>query len=183
MPIEDRAESECLEAQTSIVVSVSQGAWSEAHGEIENDCVSAATAALVCGLADMGCALPGAEISIVLADDSRVHDLNRRHRGRDLATDILSFPSMTREQLIAGHNPVLGAPVLLGDIVLAFETVRKNAGEQGKTLHEHVSHLIVHGVLHLLGFDHDTRGTALVMEGLERTVLRQLEIGDPYVVE
>lgn len=183
MQVDDSAESDCLDARANIVVSISHPAWSEALKGIETDCARAAEAALECGLRHMECALPAAEVSIVLADDSQVHDLNLRHRGRDSATDVLSFPSMTPAQLAAGGDSTLASPVLLGDIVLAFETVQKAAGEQGKSLHAHVSHLIAHGVLHLLGFDHDTQDAAAKMERLECAALRDLGIEDPYVVE
>lgn len=189
MQVEDNVESDRLDAQSEvpenpeIVVSTPHHAWAEALGEIEADCVKAARAALACGLSEIGCALPSVEISIVLADDVHVRDLNRQHRGRDAATDVLSFPAMTAEQIIAQRDPAINSPVLLGDIVLAFETVGKNAGEQGKSLHDHVCHLVAHGVLHLLGFDHDCDDGAARMEGLERTALGQLGIGDPYVIE
>lgn len=183
MQVEDSAESDCLDAQANIVISISHPAWSVALGGVEADCARAAEAALACGLKHMACVLLAAEISIVLADDSRVRDLNLTHRDRDSATDVLSFPSMTPAQLAAGGDSAPTSPVLLGDIVLAFETVQKAARDQGKTLHAHVSHLVIHGVLHLLGFDHDTQAAAAQMERLECAILRQLDIGDPYVVE
>jgi probable rRNA maturation factor len=109
-----------------------------------------------------------AELSLVLADDATVHALNARWRKQDKPTNVLSFPG--------------GDPVLLGDVVLAFETVRREAVEQGKTLGDHLSHLVVHGVLHLLGFDHRKRREAEAMETLERRVLAGLGIADPYVL-
>lgn len=107
-----------------------------------------------------------AEISIVLADDAAVHELNRRWRGRDAPTNVLSFAS--------GERP------LLGDVMLAYETVAREAAEQGKTLADHLAHLVTHGVLHLLGFDHEAPDEAEAMEALERRVLAGIGVADPY---
>lgn len=109
------------------------------------------------------------EISIVLADDAAVHALNRRWRGRDAPTNVLSFASDERP--------------LLGDVVLAYETVAREAADQDKSLSDHLAHLVVHGVLHLLGFDHETgEDEAEEMEALERHILAGLNIADPYRV-
>jgi len=110
----------------------------------------------------------GAELSLVLADDASVRRLNRKWRKRDRATNVLSFPG--------------GDPVMLGDVILAFETVRREAAEQGKAIGDHLSHLVVHGVLHLLGHDHQNACDAEKMEGLERRVLAGLGIADPYAI-
>lgn len=116
-----------------------------------------------------------AELSLVLADDRLVRRLNRAWRGRDRATNVLSFA--------ADAHAVRGAPVLLGDVVLAFETVRREAAEQGKALSDHLSHLVAHGVLHLVGFDHEDDAEAERMENLERRILAGLGIADPYRAE
>lgn len=110
----------------------------------------------------------GAELSLVLADDAALRALNARWRQQDKPTNVLSFPA--------------GDSVLLGDVVLAFETVRREASEQGKSLADHMSHLVVHGVLHLLGHDHERPRDADVMESLERQVLAGLGIADPYAI-
>jgi probable rRNA maturation factor len=123
--------------------------------------------------------LARAEVGVLLADDATVRRLNAEHRGEDHATNVLSFP--TFEHLLEeapGHLPP--GPVPLGDIVLALETVRAEAAAQGKPLLDHVSHLLVHGWLHLLGYDHQTAEDATRMEGLEREILEQLGIPDPY---
>jgi len=106
------------------------------------------------------------ELSVTLADDAAVHALNRRWRGRDAPTNVLSFAS--------GERP------LLGDVVLAYETVAREAAEQGKSLADHLAHLVTHGVLHLLGFDHEVEHEAEAMEALERRVLAGIGIADPY---
>jgi probable rRNA maturation factor len=109
------------------------------------------------------------QVSLVLTDDREMRDLNRTWRGKDSPTNVLSFPS--------GE---IGASGFLGDVVLAHETTRKEAAEQNIALQDHVSHLVVHGVLHLLGFDHTEDDAAERMEDLERTALAALGIGDPY---
>ena len=106
------------------------------------------------------------ELSVTLADDATVHALNRRWRGRDAPTNVLSFAS--------GERP------LLGDVVLAYETVAREAAEQGKNLADHLAHLVTHGVLHLLGFDHEAPHEADEMEALERRALAGIGVADPY---
>jgi probable rRNA maturation factor len=111
------------------------------------------------------------EVSILLTDDAEQRELNRQWRGIDTPTNVLSFP---------GFEP--GTPVfgLLGDITLARETVTREAAEQGKTLADHFGHLVVHGFLHILGYDHVAESEALAMERLETQILRTLGIADPY---
>jgi len=110
------------------------------------------------------------EATIVLTDDTEMRDLNRDWRGKDRPTNVLSFPS--------GDAP--GEPGALGDIVIAYETARKEADEESIALEDHVSHLVVHGVLHLLGFDHLNEDEAGKMEDLERDALASIGIADPY---
>ena len=125
----------------------------------------------------------GLELSLVLADDALMRRLNREWRHKDAPTNVLSFPA----QDFAAGTPatalrveVAGAPLPLGDVVLGFEIVRREATAQGKALADHLAHLVVHGVLHLLGFDHETPADAARMEGLERRVLAGMGIADPY---
>jgi probable rRNA maturation factor len=115
-------------------------------------------------------ALAGADggLTILLADDDAVRDLNARFRGQHASTNVLSFPATPNPE---GH---------LGDIILAFETCLREAGEQSKPLGHHLQHLTVHGVLHLLGHDHIGDDEAGIMEGLERIVLAELGVPDPY---
>jgi probable rRNA maturation factor len=110
------------------------------------------------------------QVALALTGDAEMRTLNRTWRGKDAATNVLSFP--------AGDD--LREPGLLGDVVLAYETTLKEAREQSIALQDHVAHLVVHGVLHLLGFDHATDEDAERMENLERTALASLDIADPY---
>jgi probable rRNA maturation factor len=121
--------------------------------------------------------VPGAaELSLVFSDDDEVRVLNRRWRRRDEPTNVLSFPAGD-----AAGPP--GAPVMLGDVVVAFETVGREAAAQGKPVADHVRHLVAHGVLHLLGHDHEAAGEAARMERLERRVLARFGVPDPYRVQ
>jgi probable rRNA maturation factor len=110
---------------------------------------------------------PGAELSVLFTDDRQMRMLNGRWRNKDAPTNVLSFPA-----------PLPGG--VLGDIVLARETVAAEAAAEGKTIDAHVAHLVLHGFLHLFGFDHGTAAAAARMEATERRVLAALGIPDPY---
>ena len=112
----------------------------------------------------------GTELAIVLTDDSAIRQLNRLWRGIDTATNVLSFPS----------KKTADEPPHLGDIVLAYETIAREAGAEGKSFAHHLAHLAVHGFLHLIGYDHDKDADAETMEQTERKILRRLNIPDPY---
>jgi len=114
----------------------------------------------------------GREVTVLLTDDEAIRALNRRWRGLDRPTNVLSFP--------AGGSFVANASTL-GDIAIAFETTAREAQDAGKPVLDHVAHLAVHGFLHLLGYDHQSDETADAMEGLERTILSRLGVPDPYV--
>lgn len=106
------------------------------------------------------------ELAVALADDALLQQLNRTYRGLDKPTNVLSFAA--------------GEPALLGDIAIAFETTAREAAAAGKRLDDHLSHLVVHGTLHLLGYDHETAEDAAEMEPLEVRALAALGIADPY---
>lgn len=114
-----------------------------------------------------------AELSLVFTDDAAIRTLNAEWRGKDKPTNVLSFPAFQ----VAPGDPL---PPMLGDIVLAYETVAREAGEENKPLENHITHLIIHGLLHLLGYDHETDEEAEEMEALERQALARLAIPDPY---
>ncbi|MFZ3361106.1 MAG: rRNA maturation RNase YbeY [Xanthobacteraceae bacterium] len=114
-----------------------------------------------------------AELAIVLTDDSAIRALNRDWRGIDKATNVLSFPTKNVPARLAAKH--------LGDIVLAFETIAREARSERKALPHHLAHLAVHGFLHLVGYDHEQPKDALKMEHTERRILRDLGIADPYL--
>jgi len=111
------------------------------------------------------------EVSLLLTDDAHQRDLNSQWRGIDSPTNVLSFPD---------GSPLPDGGRLLGDVVLALDTCRREAREQGKSLADHTAHMVVHGVLHLLGFDHEEAEEAAVMESLEVRLLAAMGIADPY---
>lgn len=113
----------------------------------------------------------GGEVSLVLADDAAVQVLNRTWRGIDKPTNVLSFPAPA-----APAGPVR----MLGDIAVAYETLRREAAAEGKSFAHHLAHLVVHGLLHLLGYDHETDSEAEIMERLETAILAELGVSDPY---
>jgi probable rRNA maturation factor len=143
-------------------VEIEDAAWTQALPDAE---------ALVLEAADATLASEGAVgegVTLLLTDDATISDLNRRFRQRDQPTNVLSFP--------APQNPER----FLGDIALAYGVCAREAREQGKPLKHHLQHLVAHGVLHLLGYDHESDAQADEMEGLERAVLAGLGIPDPY---
>lgn len=144
-------------------VDIEDPAWTEALSNAETLVLSAAEATL----ASEGAV--GEGVTLLLTDDLTMADLNRRFRNQDRPTNVLSFP--------APQNPER----FLGDIALAFGVCAREAQEQGKPLAHHLQHLVAHGVLHLLGYDHETDAQAEEMEGLERAVLTGLGIPDPYL--
>jgi len=112
------------------------------------------------------------EASVMLTDDAQIRELNRTWRSKDKPTNVLSFP--------APEQPGLDGPRHLGDIALAYETLVRESEEESKELAHHFAHLIVHGVLHLLGYDHEVEAEADIMEALEVKALATLGIADPY---
>jgi probable rRNA maturation factor len=126
--------------------------------------------------------LAAAEIGVLLGDDRSIRQLNARHRDVDRATNVLAFPllDLDRGRPACGGAPSLPGPVMLGDIALALETVCREAEDAGKPVGDHLRHLVVHGTLHLLGFDHQDDAGARAMEDLERAILADLRVPDPY---
>jgi probable rRNA maturation factor len=162
-------------------VSVTVGAarWRAVLDDAPAVCRQAARAALSRAAAPW---LAGAEVHVLLADDRAIRRLNARHRGIERATNVLAFPllDLAEGRPAAGAAPGAAGPVLLGDIALALETVCAEAAAAGKPVGAHLSHLVVHGALHLLGFDHQDDAGAGRMEDLERAILADLRLPDPY---
>ena len=123
------------------------------------------------------------EISVLACNDARIAALNEDFRGKPRATNVLSWPSDERAAAIDGEMPAPPRPgpdAELGDIAIAHGTCAREAAEAGKSMHDHTIHLLVHGTLHLLGFDHERDRDATLMEGLETEILGKLGIRDPY---
>jgi probable rRNA maturation factor len=129
----------------------------------------------IAAAADSGGASVGGGVSLCLADDAALQALNLRWRGLDKATNVLSFPAPP-----PGRR---GDPATLGDIALAYETLAREAEELGVPLADHYRHLLAHGFLHLIGYDHETDAEAERMEALETKILTRLGVGDPYARE
>ena len=138
-------------------------------------------------LSDQGLDPAAFEVSLLGCDDARIAVLNAEFRGKPAPTNVLSWPAQDLAPEAEGARPDLPEPFLpderesLGDIAIAWETCTREAEEQGKSLHDHVLHLIVHGILHLQGYDHEIgENEARLMEDKERTILAQLGFADPY---
>lgn len=147
------------EPAPAVEIEIASGLWRAAEPAIER---------LALGAVALALEGEARALSLRLADDAEVRRLNAQFRGRDKATNVLSFPA----------PPAF--PADLGDVVLAFETVAREAVEQEKTLADHARHLIVHGILHLRGRDHENEQEAAAMEDEERAILARLGIADPY---
>lgn len=118
-------------------------------------------------------------VSLLFADDAEVHELNREWREKDKPTNVLSFPMLARAELLELRPD--GPPEMLGDIALALETCTREAAEKAIPLGDHTAHLIIHGLLHLAGHDHETSTQdARIMEDMEIKALALIGIGDPY---
>jgi probable rRNA maturation factor len=117
-----------------------------------------------------------AELAVMLTDDAGIRTLNKNWRGQDKPTNVLSFPALQP----TGKPSLDDAPRMLGDIAIAYETTRREADDEQKPFDHHLSHLAVHGFLHLIGYDHEKDGDAEAMENLEREILGLLGIPDPY---
>ena len=148
----------------TIEIAIESARWSELPGA-----EAAVRGAIEAALAD--CGQDNAEVSVALAGDDRIRELNRQWRGKDSATNVLSFP--------AADGPAT-EPRFLGDVILAFETIEREAAAEAKPFAHHVAHLAAHGTLHLLGYDHENDSGAERMERRERDILARIGIPDPY---
>lgn len=148
---------------------VEAGAW-PAEDVLER----LARRAVEAALAETGAsAAQPAELSLVFSDDAGIRELNAGWRGKDKPTNVLSFPAFP----VRPGDPL---PPMLGDIVLAAETIFREADLEEKPFEHHLTHLVIHGFLHLVGYDHETEDEAETMEAIERRALARLAIPDPY---
>lgn len=154
-----------IETAAGIETVIEDARWTEALGDAQ------ALATCCFDAARQGRPELAGEVALLLADDATLSKLNARFRGRDKPTNVLSFPS--------GETP----PGFIGDIALAFETCEKEAAEKSIVLADHAAHLIVHGLLHLAGHDHEEDAEAEVMEALEVDILDAIGVSNPYSSE
>jgi probable rRNA maturation factor len=154
-----------------IFIDVRGALWRDLDFDVAGLCRTAAAQALVSAAVTSG----NPEISVVLANDAFVGELNKTWRNIDAPTNVLAFPCSEGDE-----NATDGAEQLLGDVIIAFETMRREVVEQHLSLQDHFAHLMVHGVLHLLGYDHVDDDDAVIMETMEIEALSQLGIQNPY---
>ncbi|MBM3550997.1 MAG: rRNA maturation RNase YbeY [Alphaproteobacteria bacterium] len=149
-----------------IDVNVAARAWRRVADleDLAKECVRQSLAASGAALAS------NCEVSVTFCDDEAIRELNAEWRGKDQPTNVLSFPT----------PGAIERKPLLGDVIIAYETVAREAEEQGKLLRAHASHMVAHGFLHLIGYDHETAAEAERMEALERKIAMALGFSDPY---
>lgn len=158
-------------------------AWVEVLPSLQDDAETAARLALE----EAGLDPDGWEIGLLACDDQRIAELNAEFRGKETPTNVLSWPAFDLAPESPGGRPQLpertpGIPVQsLGDVAIALQTVRREAAERAMPLKDHVIHLILHGSLHLLGFDHESPEDAETMEGIETRALARIGVADPYL--
>jgi probable rRNA maturation factor len=157
-----------IRREIAIDFAVESGLWQAVDG-VEEIVTAAVRASVRVGKLKHA---PCAELSIVLTDDAGIRKVNAAWRSKDVPTNVLSFP-------LVQPAAVAAAP-MLGDIVLAFETLDREAVLSGRSLADHLTHLTVHGLLHLFGYDHESEAEAAVMEALEIAILAKLRIESPY---
>lgn len=164
-----------------VAANIAGGAWPDADWTAlaETACRAALAETPYAGLIDASFCC---EVSIRLTDDAEVKTLNAQYRGKDKPTNVLSFP-MVQPDLLEGLSNSDDGEVLLGDIVLADGVVAREAAERGIGITDHATHLIVHGLLHLVGYDHAHDAEAEAMEEMERRALGSLGIANPYAGE
>ena len=163
-----RSRASADDTQLEIDILIEAGDW-PARDALE----MVARRAFHAGFAAAGIEPGPTEVSLVFTDDAHIRSLNADWRKKDKATNVLSFPAFP-----VRHRNAL--PPMLGDIVLASETIAGEAMQEGKHFEQHLTHLVIHGLLHLLGYDHETETEANEMEATERRALARLAIPDPY---
>lgn len=159
----------------TIELTIEAGDWGE-EAAVRAEIERAITAATKVGRFDLP---PYAELSVVLTDDAHIRELNRTWRGKDKATNVLSFPAGEQHEAEISDD-YADPPLLLGDIVVARETLVREAEEETKSVANHFTHLLVHGFVHLMGYDHEDDAEAEEMEALEAEILAHLGIANPY---
>ncbi len=159
-----------------IDVSVQEPAWATSHLDLDEVARTAILQTLRMAPLPEEIEDRMVEVSIVLANDDLLQILNREYRGKDKPTNVLSFAQIDADSPVPDDGPY---PV--GDIILSYQTIDREAKEQDKFFKDHYTHMLVHGMLHLLGYDHEEEDDATVMEALEIRILEQLNIQNPYM--
>jgi probable rRNA maturation factor len=161
-------------------VHIEHDGWRARNTDVVSTCQKAVSSAWISGRKALSADHPlfgmpdgPVEVSVVLSSDSVVHRLNLDHRGKDRPTNVLAFPGDL-------NGPAPGAEILIGDVILGLETIEHEAAESNKTLTDHMCHLVIHGVLHLLGYDHASENDAKEMERVEVDSMASLGLQDPY---
>lgn len=166
-----------------VEITIGSAAWSEQMPDVEAIVARAVEAALAVAGGAVLEAFGSAEVevSLFLTDDETVQKLNAQYRGIDAPTNVLSFSVGPGATTPFESSDLCGPPLIaLGDVVLSFDTVARESKSQEKSFSDHTAHLMVHGILHLLGHDHECEEDAAKMEGLEVTILGTLGISNPY---
>lgn len=182
MPGDPAPSGKPTASRLAVEVMAEDERWAEFIPDASALAERAALAAYAAAAADSFDPAPpdAAELTVVLTDDAAVQALNRDYRGKDAPTNVLSFATIDDE---SAPPPPPGEPLFLGDVILARETCLREAEEAGKPAGDHLFHLVVHGVLHCLGFDHEADAEAEEMEALETAILRDHGLPDPYAPE
>lgn len=170
-----------MKKKDHLIIEVEGVSWSKLTG-LQARLQAAARLTLACLPASLIALAPATQASVLLTSDKAVHVLNRDYRGVDKPTNVLSFPQFERPALLKRSKKPFakGEELYAGDIAVAYGTVLKESKAERKEPLDHVTHLVVHGLLHLFGFDHDTDGRAARMEKLERQIMATLGLPDPY---
>lgn len=169
-------------AKKPLVIEVEAAGWKKLKG-LEKRLNSAALLTLSALPETLLPVAAKAQMTLLLTTDKAVQALNRDFRAKDKPTNVLSFPQFERKDLVKiGRLDTGKEGIYVGDIAVAYATVVKEAKAEGKSVVDHLTHLLIHGLLHLFGYDHDTDSKAARMERLEREIMATLGLPDPYVV-
>jgi probable rRNA maturation factor len=160
------------------LITLEDEAWESLFPDLETYALTCCQAAIEA--TSLGSVVASCEISLLFTNDTHIQELNRDYRKKDKPTDVLSFPSY--ELKVGKYNELSREPepVMLGDVIVSRETLMRDAEDEGKTPRTHLAHLLIHGVLHLLGYDHEEESEAETMEKLEIAILGAMGIKNPY---
>jgi probable rRNA maturation factor len=159
-----------------IDVTIAEPDWKMSFLDVEKVATNAMSMTLKMAQLPSKIKFKDIEASIVLANDDLIQVLNREYRDKDAPTNVLTFASLDSEDPIPES-----VPYPLGDVILSFQTIDREAREHGKFFKDHFTHMVVHGTLHLLGYDHQTEDEANNMESLEIRILEKMNIQNPYM--